>query len=286
MNPNTEYEKFAQEIYQGLVDADVVKTTDVQHNVKLVGKSGQAHQIDVYWEYEIAGVKHKVAIECKNYNNAVPVGKVRDFYGVLSDLNSVAGIMVTTVGYQEGAKEYAAHYGISLKELRTPNWGEAIIGEIEMHFDISIRHCMFLVDSEWAKANNLDFSRYRQYLDSMSSFRWPPKKPSIIWATSTHIPLETIPNAKIRDGKGRVITTFDKLERKLPDSFGSGSDYTFEFEDAYVDTHWGPIKIKEVKYAHEKDDQTTIFSIDAQEFIKAILKDALSGEIRLIGKNM
>ncbi len=139
MNPNTEYEKFAQEIYQGLVDADVVKTTDVKHNVKLVGKSGQAHQIDVYWEYEIAGVKHKVAIECKNYNKAVPVGKVRDFYGVLSDLNSVAGIMVTTVGYQEGAKEYASHYGVSLKELRVPNWGEAIIGEIQINFDISRR---------------------------------------------------------------------------------------------------------------------------------------------------
>jgi hypothetical protein len=194
--------------------------------------------------------------------------------------------MVTKVGYQGGAKEYASHYGISLKELRTPNRGEAIIGEIEIHLDIAIRHCLFLIDDEWTRANNLDFSRYRQYLDSMSNFRWPPKKPSIIWATSTHIPLETIPNAKIRDGKGRVIATFDKLERELPESFELGSDHIFDFEGAYVDTHWGPIKIEEVKYVHEKDDQTTIFSIDAQEFVKAILKDSISDEIRLIGKNV
>jgi hypothetical protein len=97
MNPNTEYERFAQEIYQGLVDVDVVKTTNVQHNVKLVGKSGQPHQIDVYWEYEIAGIKHNVAIECKNYNSAVPVGKVRDFYGVLSDLSSSGILKLTPV---------------------------------------------------------------------------------------------------------------------------------------------------------------------------------------------
>lgn len=38
MNPNIEYEKFTQEIYQELVNADVLKTTDVQHNVKLKGR--------------------------------------------------------------------------------------------------------------------------------------------------------------------------------------------------------------------------------------------------------
>ena len=71
MNPNIEYEKFTQEIYQELVNADVLKTIKVQHNVKLKGRSGQEHQIDVYWEYEIAGTKQKVAIECKNYNKKV-----------------------------------------------------------------------------------------------------------------------------------------------------------------------------------------------------------------------
>ena len=68
MNPNTEYEKFAQEIYQGLLNEERIKAIQVQHNVKLRGKSGQLHQVDVYWEYELAGVNHKVAIECKNYN--------------------------------------------------------------------------------------------------------------------------------------------------------------------------------------------------------------------------
>jgi hypothetical protein len=34
--------------------------------------------------------------------------------------------MVTKVGYQKGAKEFATHYGINLKELRLPNKEESI----------------------------------------------------------------------------------------------------------------------------------------------------------------
>ena len=172
MNSDIEYEKFTQEVYQELVNADVVKTTEVKHDIKLTGKSGQEHQIDVYWEYEIAGVRHKVAIECKNYNRTVPVGKVRDFYSVLSDLNNVAGSMVTKIGYQEGAKKYASYYGINLMELRTPKQGEGIIGETILNFDIQERHRLFLVDEEWAKAKNLNFQRYKNNLDFMSNFDW------------------------------------------------------------------------------------------------------------------
>lgn len=286
MNSNIEYEKFTQEVYQELVNADVVKTTEVKHNIKLTGKSGQEHQIDVYWEYEIAGVKHKVAIECKNYNRTIPVGKVRDFFGVLSDFNNVAGIMVTKVGYQEGAKKFASHHGINLMELRTPNEGEGIIGETILNFGTQVRHRLFLVDEEWAKANNLNFQHYREKLDFLGNLDCPPRKPHIQWSNSTHIPLGT-KDEEIRDGKGQTITTLDELDRRLPENFEKGSDFTFNFQDAYIDTHgWGPVKIKEVKYIHERDNQTTIISIDAQDFIKAILKDAKSGEIKLIAKNL
>ncbi len=189
--------------------------------------------------------------------------------------------MVTTVGYQEGAKEYASHYGVSLKELRVPNWGEAIIGEIQINFDISRRQCLFLVDEEWAKTKNLNFQRYRDFLDSMS-ISWPPKKE---WANATHIPLETIRDAKIRDYKGQVLATLDGLEAQMPDHFEPGKDYVFDFQDAYIDTRWGPIKINQVKYNHDHKKETKVLGIDAQMFVKAILKDAISGEIKLIGKN-
>ena len=273
MNPNIEYEKFTQEIYQELVNADVLKTTKVQHNVKLKGRSGQEHQIDVYWEYEIAGTKQKVAIECKNYNKTVGIAKVRDFYGVLHDLNNVAGIMVTKVGYQKGAKEYASEYGISLKELRTPNPGEAIIGEVEMNFDISVRRCLFLVDADYAETDKFSVTKYKRFLD------WMSLNNESSWINATHIPLELI-DRNIINSNGTTITTLEKIEEKLPKD--SDSDIVFKYEDAYVNTRWEKIKINEIKYEYEYKNEKRIIVIDAQDFVKAILKDALNGEIKLI----
>lgn len=273
MNPNIEYEKFTQEIYQELVNADVLKTTKVQHNVKLKGRSGQEHQIDVYWEYEIAGTKHKVAIECKNYNKTVAIGKVRDFYGVLCDLNNVAGIMVTKVGYQKGAKEYASEYGVSLKELRNPKPGEAIIGEVEMNFNIAVRRCLFLVDNDYSETEKFSVSKYKHFLDWMSFYN------ESSWDSATHIPLELV-DRTIINSNGITIASFDKIEEELPEN--SYSDIVFKYDDAYVNTRWGKIKINEIKYKYEYKNEQKIIAIDVQDFVKAILKDALNGEIKLI----
>ena len=56
MNQNIEYEKFTQKIYQELINTRGISTS-VKHDVKLIGRSGQKHQIDVYWEYSINGIQ-------------------------------------------------------------------------------------------------------------------------------------------------------------------------------------------------------------------------------------
>ena len=99
MNNNTGYELFMREVCERLALFKGLQSSTLQHDVKLKGKSGQEHQVDVYWEYKKDGEVHRVAIECKNYSYGVSIGKVRDFYGVISDLDNVKGIMVTTVGY-------------------------------------------------------------------------------------------------------------------------------------------------------------------------------------------
>ena len=228
---------------------------------------------DVYWEYEIAGVLHKVAVECKNYNKPIPISKVRDFYGVLSDLDNVSGIMVTKIGYQEGAKKIGSHYGISLKELRTPNQGEAIVAEVKTCINVSVRHCLFEVDDIWAKENGLDLQAYRERLDCLN---FPPKEK---WLHSIYIPLQ-VKDRSICNAKGEIIDTLDNLENQLrPDE-----DHIFSLENSYIDTHCGLVKIRAIKYEYEQNNKTMNISIDAQEFIKAILKDALNGEIRLVAK--
>ena len=208
MNPNTEYERFTQEVYQQLLNCRHLNNANVQHNIKLEGRSGCKHQIDVYWEYEKDGVKHRVAIECKNYNRRVYKEKVCAFNGVLIDLDGVEGIMVSKKGFQSGAKLYAKECGISLQELREPEGEETIIGNMALNFHIEKRSTLFAVDEQWAKEHNIDIPEYKRRMD-MISFTHEHK-----WSNATHIPLE-LADRVIRDAEGKDIRPF--VDRVLAD---------------------------------------------------------------------
>ena len=237
MNPNTEYERFTQEVYQQLLNCRHPNIVNVQHNIKLVGRSGCKHQIDVYWEYEKDGVKHRVAIECKNYSKHVPKEKVCAFHSKISDLDGVEGIMVSKKGFQSGAKQYAKAYGISLQELRAPEGEENIIGKLMLSFHTEIKLPLYKVDKEWAKEHNTEVSDDFIYLSPIDD--------------------------KIRDSQGNIITSMQKMEDSTT------------FENAYVrTTKWGLVRILEIKYTYETEDQKRNFIIDAGDFVKAILKDA------------
>lgn len=239
MNANTEYELFTREVYQQLSAYHHTCFTKVQHNIKLKGRSGCEHQIDVYWEYIKDGITHHVAIECKNYNKRVSKEKVSAFYGIISDLDDIKGIMVSKKGFQKGAKQFAEHYGISLKELREPEGEETILGIINVGFHIERKWPLYKVDKKWATEHNIDVPDEFIYLQPVDD--------------------------KLRDSKGIVITSLRTME--------DGST----FEDAYVRTiPWGAVKILEIKYAYKTEDRQRNFTIDAEGFVKDILKDAFS----------
>lgn len=278
MNDSVEYEKFTQGIYDEILKNRSVRNVDVKHNVTLRGKSGQKHQIDVYWEYQRDDTIFKVVIECKNYNHTVSIGKVRDFFGVLYDLGDVKGIMVTKKGYQDGAKKFGAHYGIDLMELREPEEGEAIVAETTLTIDCSVRHRLFLIDEGWAKEHDLNIQLYKEQLDCLC---FPS---SSKWINATHVPL-IIQDDKIRNSRGEIIADIRIFEKELPEKSEQEGCYVYPFEDAYVKTDCGDLKIKEVKFEYENHIETKQFKIDAQDITKAILKNAISKDALFIGKN-
>lgn len=263
-NSNTEYERFTQEVFRNLSEYHHFNIRTVQHNIKLKGRSGCKHQIDVYWEYEKDGVNHRVAIECKNYNKRVSKEKVCAFQSILVDLGDVEGIMVSKKGFQSGAKQFAEHNGILLKELRTPNDDETIIGEIELRFHIEKKSTLFKIDEKWAEEHGINITDYKCRLDMISI------KNDHLWSNATHIPLP-ISDDIIRDSKGNKITTLKSGEENIA------------FEDAYIYTsYWGPIKILEVKHEHSTEDIQRNISIDAEGFVKAILKDIFSNNTEFV----
>ena len=277
-NKNTEYEQFTRKVFAGLSSQKRVKTIKLQHNVKLLGNSGTRHQIDVYWEYEKDGQLHKVAIECKNYSKNVPIGKVRDFYGVIDDIDGLQGIMITRKGFQDGAKKYASSKNIHLKELRAPIGEESLAGRIITDFHISTRRCLYLVDEDWAKQHGFDINPYLRWLDMMSI------EHKTQWVNASHIPIER-KSDDIYNYMKEVITSHEEIEATIPGTMEEDSSHTIPFEDAYIDSkYWGLVKIKEIKYEYMNETRRSIMDIDARDFIEAILKDVESGVIEYVEK--
>jgi hypothetical protein len=114
-----EYEKLVQFIQQSILDEKKLNHIQVLHDVEILGLSGQWHQIDVYWEYDYAGLKTQVALECKNYATApIEVGLIREMVGLKTDIPNLQPIVVTKIGYQLGASKLAQYHKVGLRLVR------------------------------------------------------------------------------------------------------------------------------------------------------------------------
>lgn len=270
MNKNTEYEVLVQEIYQTIANENDSSTVKVQHDIKIVGKSGQAHQVDVYYEFCFMGEIHKVVIECKNYSNRVSIGKIRDFQSLLSDIGDVKGICVSKNGFQKGAIDYAKHCNIVLKELRYPTATDWVGRMKILVFNINFCSCEttrieLLFDLEWLKAkygeseHQIEVSGYGK-------------------------------DVKIIKESGEEITSFYELERQLNRLEGkavSGLVQTFPFEEAFLCFPGSePLKIREIKYEYNILVSSEQLVIDGESLTKAIMLDVLSGERQFYKKDL
>lgn len=119
MKLGIEYELFVKRVCEMLISMDFPECT-VQHHVFLEGHGGIVHEIDVYWEFTVAGITYRTAVECKGYNTRVSKQKIAAFRSILDDIGGIRGIYATKIGYQSGAKKFAKQYGIELLEIRHP----------------------------------------------------------------------------------------------------------------------------------------------------------------------
>lgn len=122
----TDYELFVQQVLTELADDH---TFDVFHQREYVGKiSGRRITIDVSFEFEIFRARILVLVECKHYNRRVEVGDVEEFYSKLSDIGAHKGMVVTTIGFQDGAVRAGLGRGMALARLNPePQPGELIM---------------------------------------------------------------------------------------------------------------------------------------------------------------
>lgn len=137
--PSAEYERLVETLVESLALQAGVQCERVVRDIRLQGR-GTINQIDVLWDFtDTQGQPQRVVFEARSYKNRVDQGKLHAFRSVVDDIQDatrpVTGVMVTTAGYQRGAKDVASTYGLLVWELRTPTEADFAgrLGKIELN---------------------------------------------------------------------------------------------------------------------------------------------------------
>ncbi|AGK61147.1 hypothetical protein Asulf_01147 [Archaeoglobus sulfaticallidus PM70-1] len=105
------------------------KGYDVMHNVKLKGRSGVEHQIDVYAEYKCPLHLSRIVIECKAYDTPINKDIVMKLIQEVLDLGVDRGILVTTSYFTPDAVSTANGYNVDLWDYTKLT---SLVGNIEL----------------------------------------------------------------------------------------------------------------------------------------------------------
>ena len=257
-----DYELLTQKIYRAIIESEGVENIDVDHDVKIKGKSGVEHQIDVFWEYRYAEVRHKVLIECKYYSKPVSLIHARNMLGLLSDIPNSQGLIVTTQGFQSRVIDFCGHYEINLKRIRPPQ-GSDWEGYIQIvNVNGELYQNQYLDIKLAFDGKDHDTKAYFDKHGSQISFN--PYDSSI--------------------EEGDVVSLIGRwLDSKIVvnlDELNTQKTEVIEPENAFIILPTKEkLKIKTVTVLWQLSRQELSISLDAMDFVHAVLEDFRSGDI-------
>ncbi len=270
-NEAIEYEQLTKDIYQAILVREGVNTVDVKHNVSVNGRSGVAHQIDVYWEFKQAGITHRVLVECKNYASNITLEKARNFFAVVHDIGNCVGIMVTKTGYQSGAAAFCKYYGLRLKLLRKPdaNDWKGRIREVSITLNIISPVEPIRCDLDLRATSLEQHQRLIKALQVNPDFA------------------QVTPSMSFLDKQGETIT--DTLCFWLPQQLdvlntpdGGACEQKVELDEHYLSLNLGDgfelIQVIAVTVHCFVERLSSVIRVDANDIVNVILKDFESGD--------
>ena len=260
------FEKITQEIYQEILRKEGIENVDVQHNVKLKGKTGFEHQIDIYWKFQMAGVEHCVIVECKNYSSSITVDKIKVLHATAVDLDAKA-LIITKTGYQSGVVTLAESYKIGLKLLKKPE------------------------PSDWngfVQTINVKLAAITPYNMNVGLDVYPVSQEQLERISSYDHSNAVKQNKFLFDALGNqdVQPLNVYVSAHLPPLIdGEGYSYEFEPENRYMRIFYPDVnaieflQVKKIKVSYSVRTIYDEFTIDAMEAVDFVLKDFLSGNV-------
>jgi len=101
----------------------------VNHNIRVLGKSGTEHQIDLLLGYEAPLHISKIIVEAKNYELPVNKDRIMRLIQIIEDVGADRGIIITTNKFTPGALTTARGRNIDLWDRP---YLAKIMGELEL----------------------------------------------------------------------------------------------------------------------------------------------------------
>lgn len=265
MKAGTEYEQFVKSVYEAFLAQDGL-TVNVEMHKIIQGKSGADHEIDVYWQFEIAGKIYKTAVECKHYNSTVEKGHVQEFWAKLEDIGDISGIMATKKGYQKGALTFGHYNKIEMLIIKEPAYTDFPKDSV-LGFNIALNIIC-------PKITKRDF---KFDMDWMLQKGFAPGQYSI-QATNNIARIDnkkTNENLSVLEFENKYVLT-DKNNQLGPHAYS----VSILFDDAYfIDNMGTTYKLKEVNYEYVENMYDEEIKIDALNAVEAIIKRVKDGDI-------
>ena len=277
LNTGTEYEEFVQNLVRALLQADKVlgqKNILVERRKIIKDRNGIDREIDVYWEFELAGIVYKTAIECKDYKSRVSIEKIDALIGKIQDIPGMRGVFATTKGYQKGAQSKAKQHNIELlvvREIKDTDFvdknGNPLISKISINITALPSPSIL----------NLKVGLDQQYIEEHHITNYPKGK-ICFDARLTYIEQENT-----KETLAKILEDFFKKQPKNP---GVYTD-TISFTNAFIIYENGVrLKIKElvVSYCVSQPIHTKT-DIDFKNIYAGVIEYLNNGKITWIRKN-
>lgn len=117
---NTKWKAF-EELVKKIYDIFLSEyDKNVKHDIKIKGKSGLEHQIDVFVEIFMPILTIKDIIDCKHWNSRVKKSDVKEIYTTRDEVNANRATIISRKGFQSGAIQFAKFNGINLYKILKP----------------------------------------------------------------------------------------------------------------------------------------------------------------------
>lgn len=270
-----EFEIFTKSLYQELLNQQDLKNLKIEHDIKLKGNTTQEHQIDIYWEFEIAGITHKVAVECKDYKNVVSVGKIRDFYGVINDIEGIKGIFVTNKGYQSGAITYAQGKNIDLKVIKNKNITQSDFKDSGIITTLNLSMTMFIIEN--VKYNfifDMQYLYQHNHKDNLTgSFSVDGNTNEIFILDKNKKPLFSLQDFSHEIPREPTNSPNLTFEKDLSHDF-----YFIDYPNRTLN-----LKINKIEVIYDTVSSCETSILEAKATAKAIIKDIINNSCEVVG---